>query len=226
MQQNFILFLCVCVCVCVCVCMRVCVDVLAPLYRVYQWVCFFLQNEALYIALTSLLEKMETADSDAASRYEFLWVPNILNGPFILAFGQMCISFWTRWSDSTKGHDPEIIFSIFLFSYFCLSFLPSNRFLSLLSFFFPIHFICLLLSVSSYYSSSLCSPFHPRSFPPSLLLVYFIFLSISSSSSSSCSGRIRFDSCSLCPQNEIGPSISSSVVLCAFFLLIYIVVLV
>ena len=37
---------------------------------------------------------------------------------------------------------------------------------------------------------------------------------ISSSSSSSCSGRIRFDSCSLYPQNEIGPSISSSVVLC------------
>jgi hypothetical protein len=28
----------------------------------------------------------------------------------------------------------------------------------------------------------------------------------SSSSSSSCSGRIRFDSCSLYPQNEIGPS--------------------
>ena len=39
---------------------------------------------------------------------------------------------------------------------------------------------------------------------------------ISSSSSSSCSGRIRFDSCSLYPQNEIGPSISSSVVLCVF----------
>ena len=37
--------------------------------------------------------------------------------------------------------------------------------------------------------------------------------SSSSSSSSSCSGRIRFDSCSLYPQNEIGPSISSSVVL-------------
>ena len=37
-----------------------------------------------------------------------------------------------------------------------------------------------------------------------------------SPSSSSCSGRIRFDSCSLNPQNEIGPSISSSVVLCAF----------
>jgi hypothetical protein len=33
-------------------------------------------------------------------------------------------------------------------------------------------------------------------------------------SSSSCSGRIRFDSCSSYPQNEIGPSISSSVVLC------------
>ena len=40
----------------------------------------------------------------------------------------------------------------------------------------------------------------------------------SSSSSSSCSGRIRFDSCSLYPQNEIGPSISSSVVLCVFVL--------
>ena len=35
---------------------------------------------------------------------------------------------------------------------------------------------------------------------------------------SSCSGRIRFDSCSLYPQNEIGPSISSSVVLCVFVL--------
>ena len=42
-------------------------------------------------------------------------------------------------------------------------------------------------------------------------------------SSSSCSGRIRFDSCSLYPQNEIGPSISSSVVLCVFVLLVYIV---
>ena len=37
------------------------------------------------------------------------------------------------------------------------------------------------------------------------------FSSSSSSSSSSCSGRIRIDSCSLYPQNEIGPSISSSV---------------
>ena len=45
-------------------------------------------------------------------------------------------------------------------------------------------------------------------------------------SSSSCSGRIRFDSCSLCHQNEISPSISSSVVLCVFVLLVYIVVLV
>jgi hypothetical protein len=35
-------------------------------------VFFFFQNEALYVALTSLLEKIETADSDAASRYEFL----------------------------------------------------------------------------------------------------------------------------------------------------------
>ena len=46
------------------------------------------------------------------------------------------------------------------------------------------------------------------------------------SSSSSCSGRIRFDSCFLYPQNEIGASISSSVVLCVFVLLVYIVVLV
>jgi len=46
------------------------------------------------------------------------------------------------------------------------------------------------------------------------------------SSSSSYSGRIRFDSCSLCPQNKIGPSISSSVILCVFVLLVYIVVLV
>jgi len=46
------------------------------------------------------------------------------------------------------------------------------------------------------------------------------------SSSSSCSGRIRFDSCSLYPQNETGPSISTSVVLCVFVLLVYIVVLV
>jgi hypothetical protein len=33
---------------------------------------FFFQNEALYIALTSLLDKMEAADPDAASRYKFL----------------------------------------------------------------------------------------------------------------------------------------------------------
>ena len=46
------------------------------------------------------------------------------------------------------------------------------------------------------------------------------------SSSSSCSGRIRFDSCSLYPQNEIGPSIFSSFVLCVFGLLVYILVLV
>jgi len=48
----------------------------------------------------------------------------------------------------------------------------------------------------------------------------------SSSSSSSCSGRIRFDSCSFYPQNEIGPSISSSVVLCVFVLLVYVVLLI
>jgi hypothetical protein len=46
--------------------------------------------------------------------------------------------------------------------------------------------------------------------------------SFTSSSSSSCSGRIRFHSCSLYPQNKI----SSSVVLCVFVLLVYTVVLV
>jgi hypothetical protein len=120
---------------------------------------------------------MVSADSDAAARYEFLWVPNILNWPFILAFGQMCVSFWTLWSDSTKDNDCEIIFSIFLFSYFCPSFLPSKRFLSLLPFLLPIHFICLLLSNSSYYSSSLCSPFHPRSLPACIWFIlssYFL----------------------------------------------------
>ena len=55
----------------------------------------------------------------------------------------------------------------------------------------------------------------------SYLIIYHII-----SSSSSCSGRIRFDSCSLYPLNEIGPSISSSVILCVFVLLVYIVVLV
>jgi hypothetical protein len=50
---------------------------------------------------------------------------------------------------------------------------------------------------------------------------YRITVSLSSSASS-CSGRIRFDSCSLYPQNEIGPSISFSVVLCVFVLLVYI----
>jgi len=48
----------------------------------------------------------------------------------------------------------------------------------------------------------------------------------SSSSSSAYSGRISFDSCSLYPQNEIGPSVSSSVFLCVFVLLVYVVVLV
>ena len=52
---------------------------------------------------------------------------------------------------------------------------------------------------------------------------YFTYRQISSSSS--CSGRVRFDSCSLYPQNETGPSISSSVVLCVFVLLVYVVVL-
>jgi len=53
-----------------------------------------------------------------------------------------------------------------------------------------------------------------------------LHISWQSASSSSRSGRIRFDSCSLYPQNVIGPSISSSVVLCVFVLLVYIVVLV
>ena len=56
--------------------------------------------------------------------------------------------------------------------------------------------------------------------------LYCLLFNIQLSSSSSCSGRIRFDSCSLYPQNEICPSISSSVVLCVFVLLVYIVVLV
>ena len=50
--------------------------------------------------------------------------------------------------------------------------------------------------------------------------------SLFSSSSSSCLWRIWCVSCSLYPQNEIGPSISSSVVLCSFVLLRYIVTLV
>ena len=49
---------------------------------------------------------------------------------------------------------------------------------------------------------------------------------LSSSSSSSCSWRIRHVILFLDPQDEVGPSISSSVVLCLFFLLVYIVVLV
>jgi hypothetical protein len=44
-------------------------------------------------------------------------------------------------------------------------------------------------------------------------------------SSSSCSERIKFDSCSFYPQNKIGFSISCSVVLGVFLLLVYIVVL-
>ena len=54
--------------------------------------------------------------------------------------------------------------------------------------------------------------------------VWLQFLAPEMDPSSSCSGRIRFDSCSLYPQNEIDPSISSSVVLCVFVLLVYIVV--
>jgi len=49
----------------------------------------------------------------------------------------------------------------------------------------------------------------------------FIFVRLITSSS--CSGRSRCDSCSLYPQNEIGPSISSSVILCVFVPLVYIV---
>ena len=48
----------------------------------------------------------------------------------------------------------------------------------------------------------------------------------SSSSSSSCSWRVRHVILFLDPQDEVNPSISSSVVLCFFFLLVYIVVLV
>ena len=50
--------------------------------------------------------------------------------------------------------------------------------------------------------------------------------SSSSSSSSSCSWRVRHVILFLDPQDEVGPSISSSVVLCSFVLLVYIVVLV
>ena len=56
--------------------------------------------------------------------------------------------------------------------------------------------------------------------------VYCHLMYIPYTISSSYSERIRFDSCSLYPQNEIGPSVSSSVVLCVFVLLVYIVVLV
>ena len=49
---------------------------------------------------------------------------------------------------------------------------------------------------------------------------------ISSSSSSSCSWSASHVILFLDPQDEVGPSISSSVVLCFFFLLVYIVVLV
>ena len=42
------------------------------------------------------------------------------------------------------------------------------------------------------------------------MLQYYVISS--SSSSSSCSGRIRFDSCFLYPQNEIGPFISLIIV--------------
>ena len=62
--------------------------------------------------------------------------------------------------------------------------------------------------------------------PYKICNIIFSFHLNTSSSSSSCLGRIRFDSCSLYPRNEIGPSISSSVVLCVLVLLVYIVVLV
>ena len=71
-----------------------------------------------------------------------------------------------------------------------------------------------------------CSQSLYRQSYPAHIYIYIYISSSSSSSSSSCSGRIRFDSCFLYPQNEIGPSISSSLVLCVFVLLVYIVVLV
>lgn len=87
------------------------------------------------------------------------------------------LSFWACWSDSTKGHDPEIIFSIFLFSYFCLSFLPSKRFLSLLSFFLFILFasFCIILHIT-HLLSSLCCPFHQRSLPSCVWFISFSYL--------------------------------------------------
>ena len=66
----------------------------------------------------------------------------------------------------------------------------------------------------------------------SSLFVYWLRLpqalvsSSSSSSSSSCSWRVRHVSLFLDPQDEVGPSISSSVVLCIFVRLVCIVVLV
>ena len=51
-------------------------------------------------------------------------------------------------------------------------------------------------------------------------------ISSSSSSSSSCSWRVRRVILFLDPKDEVGPSISSSVVLCFFVFLVYIVVLV
>jgi hypothetical protein len=60
--------------------------------------------------------------------------------------------------------------------------------------------------------------YHKQSWPA--------LFSSSSLSSSSCSWRVRHLILFLDPQDEVGPSISSSVVLCFFVLLVYIVVLV
>ena len=54
----------------------------------------------------------------------------------------------------------------------------------------------------------------------SVLLLIYICMYISSSSSSSCSWRVRHVSLFLDPPDEVGPSISSSVVLCFFFRLV------
>ena len=59
-----------------------------------------------------------------------------------------------------------------------------------------------------------------------ILSIYNMSSSSSSSSSSSCSWRVRHVILFLDPLDEVGPSISSSVVLCFVVLLVYIVVLV
>ena len=59
-----------------------------------------------------------------------------------------------------------------------------------------------------------------------ILLRHTPILQLLSSSSSSCSWSVRHVSLFLDHQDEVGPSISSSVVLCFFVLLVYTVVLV